>query len=292
MSLKIVQEQIYNPTNDWMSCTLGNNNSKLYISPIPPRSTRPLPMNITSPEIVSESVLSASSVAKFTTSTASAQSSIVMESLELNFQGEWKGEAQIADAKHSIVSIACIREKDIMGWFSFDSVIYFFIGNLNTLTRSATFTVYESVARKRSDLRGSIVIDKKSYSIEGKSSDLSFALTIDQDKVSSIEEDKNITGQYLGYYEKSPHSFEIRADMTVFTSGIVTGRGTEESRQFTIFGMVDYQKKLFFFIRLKGNDITYYNGEAQLESEIYFDGCWKFGTNKGGFTLIRNMENK
>ncbi|OHT11636.1 hypothetical protein TRFO_03834 [Tritrichomonas foetus] len=290
-SLRIELEQIYNPTNDWMACTLASSGSKVYVSPIPPRSTRPLPANIVDPQIILESVLSSSSIAKFTSSNAVVSSSVIVESLDLHIQGKWTGEAHIADVTHEITSIACINEKEVTGWFSIDTTIYFFVGNLNTLSKSISYTIYESTAVRKTDVRGAISNEGGKYALSGKSGDFSFSLCLDQNQSRGIKEDPNISGSYVGFYERGPHSFELHADLNSLDNGIINGRGTEESRQFTIFGMIDFSKKRYFFVRNKGNDITYYNGEAQLTDEIFFQGEWKMGSISGGFTLIKCMEN-
>lgn len=289
-SLKIELDQIHNPTNEWMSCTLGGNGAKVYVSPIPPRSTRPLPANIINPQILLENPLPPSSISKFTSLNATVSSSVVVESLELHFQGQWNGEVHFGDVTHEITSIACINEKEVSGWFSIDDIIYFFMGNLNTLSRSISYTIYQSNAIKKADIRGMVSVDNGKYTMNGKLGDFSFILRIDQEKTEPIKENPIITGNYVGFYERRPHSFELHADLSSSTCGIVNGRGIEESKQFSLFGMIDFPKEVFFFVRNKGNDITYYNGEAQLTGEIFFQGQWKMGSHNGGFSLIKCMD--
>lgn len=291
-SLKIELEQIHNPTNEWMSCTLGSNGAKVYVSPIPPRSTRPLPANIVNPQILQENALPASSISKFISLNATVSSSVVVESLELHIQGQWTGEVHFGDITHEITSIACINEKEVSGWFSIDDIIFYFMGNVNTLSRSVTYTIYQSNAIKKADIRGTISVDNGKYTMNGKSGDFSFTLRLDQDKTEIIKENPIITGNYVGFYERRPHSFELHADLNSSSCGLVNGRGIEESKQFTLFGMIDFPKKKFFFIRNKGNDITYYIGEAQLTGEIFFQGQWKMGSHNGGFSLIKCMEDE
>lgn len=289
-NLKIELRQIYNPTDKWMSCTLGSNGSKVFVSPIPPRSTRPLPNNISRPQIINESVLQPSQIARFSALKAIVSSSIVVESIELHIQGLWHGIVHIGDISKEIESVTMINEKEITGWFVVDEVIMYFIGNLNTLSRSVTYTIYESNAIKRTDIRGSVSIDDEKYVIDGKSGDFSFSLQLEIEDAQKIQSNENITGNYVGFYEKGPNSCEIHTDLKVTTLGLATGHGIEESKQFVLFGLIDLQKNQFFFIRNKGNDIICYIGRAYLTSEIFFQGRWNMGSNSGGFTLIRFMD--
>jgi hypothetical protein len=79
-------------------------------------------------------------------------------------------------------------------------------------------------------------------------------------------------------------------ELAATRNGIITGKGTEDNQQFTIFGMVDARVGKFFFVRIKGNDVTYCNGDAQLQGEIFFQGKWQVGTHRGGFTLIKYIQ--
>jgi hypothetical protein len=127
------------------------------------------------------------------------------------------------------------------------------------------------------------------FIIQGQSGELTFNFRSEPGSMSEITLDETISGKYLGFYERRPHSFELNVELTATRNGIITGRGTEDNRQFTIFGMVDGRVKKFFFVRIKGNDVMYYNGDAQLQDEIFFQGKWQMGTHRGGFTLIKHM---
>jgi hypothetical protein len=248
-----------------------------------------MPSAISEPQISQETVLPPAAVAKFTATNAAANSSIVVEALELRIQGQWKGEIKISDTAREIVSAISIKDKDVNGWFVIDVVPYFLQGHLNTLSRNATFALYSGGGTKFSDIRGSLQLQSGQYILTGQSSDISFQLRTDTSAVSEITVNDVISGPYLGYYEKGPSSFELHAELCVTKDGIVSGRGHEENRQFSMFGMIDEERNRFFFVRLKGNDITYYNGEAQLQGEIFFLGRWQMQTQSGGFTLIKCM---
>ena len=291
--LKLAMGQIHNPTNEWMSCTLGSNGAKIIVSPVPPRSTRPLPTNILNPQIVQESILPPNVIAKFTSDSATVSSSIVVEALELVLEGTWTGDAKVLGTHYSDVeAVICIKEKEINGWFKVESVTYFFTGNLNTLSRDVVFIGYSTNGgRPHNDIRGNLQVDEGMYILTALPNDfLSFTLSAGADSLVECKEDPQLEGRYLGYYEKGPSSFEMNATLMATKKGIVTGRGNERETEFAIIGMIDANNNTFFFIRLKGPEVTYYEGDANLTREIFFQGRWHSGSGqKGGFTLMKVM---
>jgi hypothetical protein len=290
MTLRLTLNQIHNPSNDWMSCTIGSNSAKICVSPIPPRSTRPIPQNLTDAHIVQEALLPPASIAKFTSSMTSASSSVVVSGLELQIMGSWKGGFRVGENSKDVSCVASIQEKEINGWFSFDSISYFFTGSLNTITKHFLLSFYSSQGMHYYDVRGDLQVAEDRYMMQGQSGELAFSFRSEPGSISEIAWDETISGKYLGFYERKPSSFELNAELTATRNGIITGKGTEDNRQFTIFGMVDARVRKFFFVRIKGTDVTYSNGDAQLQGEIFFQGKWQMGTHHGGFTLIKYIQ--
>jgi hypothetical protein len=288
MTLLITLNQIHNPSDQWMSCTIRSSGTKICVSPIPPRSTRPVPPNLLDPQIVQETVLSGRSITKFTSSAPSLTSSVV-EALELQIQGSWTGEYRIGDRSADVTCFACVNDKELAGWFTSDQRTFFFTGTLNSLLKSFVVTFYSSDGFRYPDVRGELQVADRRYSMRGESTDFGFAFHSTPESMAEIAFDPTISGRYLGFYERRPNSFELHAELQATMNGIVAGRGTEDNRQFTIFGMVEAIQKKFFFVRIKGNEVTYYTGEAQLQTEIFFQGKWQIGERRGGFTLIKCM---
>jgi hypothetical protein len=288
MTLRIALNQIHNPSGQWMSCTIRSSVTNICVSPIPPRSTRPVPPNLLDPQIVHETVLPGRLITKFSSSAPSLTSSVV-EALELQIQGSWTGEYRIGNRSADVKCLACINDKELSGWFASDQLTFFFTGTLNTLLKSFVVTFYSSDGFRYPDVRGELQVADRRYSLRGESTDFGFAFHSAPESIAEIAIDPTISGRYLGYYEHLPHSFELHVELQAMMNGIVTGRGTEDNRQFTIFGMVEAIQKRFFFVRIKANEVTYYTGEAQLQTEIFFQGKSQIGERKGGFTLIKCM---
>jgi hypothetical protein len=292
MALRIALDQIHNPSDLWKSCAISSTNTKVSISPIPPRSTRPLPPNLSDPKIIQEVVLPPISVSKFTNSNASASpsSTVVVEAIQVTLDAKWTADIRVADLRKTVTATACIREKELHGWFSMDSVLYFFTGTLNTLVRKCILTCYSSQGLKYPDIRGDLQVSAGRYAIQAQSADIAMSLTTDPETITDIDINSTLSGNYIGFYEKPPHSFEFRAEFLALKNGIVTGTGAEDNRQFTLFGLVDESENKFFFVRIKGNDLAYYTGDAQLQTEIFFQGKWHVARSTGGLVIIKCMQ--
>jgi hypothetical protein len=148
---------------------------------------------------------------------------------------------------------------------------------------------------KYPDVRGELQAAAGRYSIQAQSADIALSLNTEPDTITDIDVNALVSGNYVGFYEKSANSFEFHADLIALKNGIVTGSGNEDNRQFTLFGMFDEAQNRFFFVRIKGNDVTYYTGDTQLQTEIFFQGKWNVGRagggsgGSGGFALIKCM---
>jgi hypothetical protein len=103
-----------------------SNSAKICVSPIPPRSTRPIPQNLTDPDIAQEALLQPASIAKFTSSATLVSFSVVVSGLELQIMGSWKGGFRVGENLKEVSCVVSVQEKEINGWFSFDSISYFF----------------------------------------------------------------------------------------------------------------------------------------------------------------------
>lgn len=288
-NLELKMDLIHNPTNEWMSCVLEGKGSKVCVSPIPPRSVRPVPSNLMNPQIYNENFLPQSAITKFSSSNAYITSSIVIEALELRIQGIWIGSFRLNDVTTEVQCHAYIKDQEVYGWFYINRIVYFLSGNLNPMSRNISYSLYNSKGNKYTEIRGSISTEENCYNIDGQSENIGFSLKIKQRDTKEIVEDEVISGKYLGFYERGPNSFKINATLTASADGIVIGTGSEEKRLFTLFGMVNSDTNKFFFIRLKGSETTYYNGDAQLQGEIFFQGHWHMGNHRGGISLIKCM---
>ena len=288
--LRIVLGQIHNPTNDWMSCVIGSSEAKISISPLPPRSTRPLPANTVQPQIVQEAVLAPEAVAKFETVSATVSSSIVVEALELTIQGVWTGEARINEQTIPVSAQVAIKEKEISGWFKDSGTIYYFTGSLNTLSRVVVFACYTSLGTRFTDLRGRLQVSGGKYVITCQTGDFAFSLTGDGATFTEVTRDEAISGRYKMYYTKGPMTYEVPTDIEATSNGLVSGNGKEDERRFVIRGMVDRETTSYMFLRIKGNDVSYILGTAQIRKEVDFEGTWRMGNQEGGFLLTRVME--
>ena len=282
--------QIHNPTDEWMACTLLNNESKICVSPIPPRSTRPLPANTTTPQIVQETILSEDVVAKYATSNASVSSSIVVEALQLKIMGAWQGDARVNGREFKVNEAqVCIKEKDVSGWFRDNSVVYCFVGNLNVLSRGIVLTCYSSAFTRFTEIKGRLQVSGSKYVMTCQGSDFSMNLSASGDTFVDIEENPVIGGNYVGFYQRGSNSFDMHLTLSATKNGLVSGKGTEDHKQLQLLGMVGENSR-FFFARIKGTDITYFEGMATLQEQVFFDGQWHSGCQEGGISLIRVME--
>lgn len=288
-TLRLVMGVIHNPSNEWMSCVLKSNSQKVRVSPIPPRSTRPIPAALHNPEIVSESTIARQNTTKFEASRAVVSSSIVIESLEVKIQGTWKGSITMGDLSEEVRLTLAVREKDLNGYFMFNNEIHFMYGNLNPISKKIVFSHFSlSQSRtnsKSEEINGTLQLQNEKYTIVAQGSD--FKMKIVTDVVQDIEIDNTLSGFYIGNYSRGQILCEVLATITATTNGLVTGRGTEGNRDFTLFGMVDRESKKFNFVRIKAGEVMFYYGDASIEDDMAFHGHWQIESQRGDFNMIR-----
>ena len=299
--LKIISNQIYNSSNDWMQGVLIKNDKKYLVSYIPPRSTRPLPIYLQNSSIFSESILSPNIVQNIGSLSLNFQLiNPLNENLVLNGDGDWHGSFNYEDKKEDIKVTISIRENQIQGFFCTDNYFYF-SGGINSQEKSGHILLYNEVTYEIYDLTCQFQQIGQKYILIFQNPSIVLNCTIKNDllKIPQKSSDSNepsineiISGHYREFLENTESSSENHLNFEVSSNFLVRAVGIGENKTFSMEGYINISKNSFFFIQHKKSGIVFYMGQASLQNSIFFSGIWTQGDDSGNVTFIKSLPNK
>jgi len=285
--IRILQGQIHNPSNSWITCKIIEDDHKISISPIPPRSCRPLPPFFSNPKVIDEVIVPDTSI--FASLPPNVGYSF--DSFDISVHTLGMGSLVINGESITMSNNIFIINNYFYSAFSYNGVIYMIIIALSSINGTSFSKVYNSKGEFFDGINGDIAKNGNTFILRGQSDSVSIDFRFIPLDYQPNMENNSLSGNYLGYYVNGTTTIEESINFNVYSPGFFKGTGVENNSGITVAGYIEKQPKRFFFVVLKEGSYTIFEGEdCSLEGEVFFSGHWISEAGNGGMSFIKIMK--
>lgn len=286
---------IFNPTKLWYSCTVvetkpTTNENKFQIKVIPPRSSRNYPSGLfTNPTLIGVNKLRDKEIQNYCLAEGSSNP-VVVDPIDVTISGIWTGIIEYDQKAAEISIVASVTSDNLVGWFTFNDQKIIISGRINTKSHSTVVDLYFSEGKKLRAMNGDFEREEGFLVLDVNNTEAHFNMKILETAGTSFPKDVIISGDYMGFYQKNNSDIEFSLKILANQMGLISGKGTENRRDFSIYGLHDAKTHHLFVVRPNGSDdyITYV-GDLEGDDAVFISGQWRDRNNNGNFTFIKNM---
>ncbi|OHT17434.1 hypothetical protein TRFO_12396 [Tritrichomonas foetus] len=284
--LNTKQNYVYNPTDEWVSCTLQSSDQIHIIEVIPPRSSRNYPASFQNPKYIIK-VLRPEQIRSFDIN-ATESDPVFLEPIDIKFEAVWKGTFKTPGRNNELITAEIsVDSANLSGFFKCNDETYLLKGTIFTKTHHVACSLFEVGKRKELKLNGMIEHEINNFTIELKAHETFLTLTVTENDKLTFEEYPVLKGNYIGFYIRgNDNQYEMTFNMTSFTNGIILGTGCETRLTFNVIGYACNNS--MYLVRI-GTNATYYQGTIENGGEVYISGNWYSRVDTGNFTFIKEM---
>lgn len=299
-TLKVISNQVYNPSDKWMECEIQDGTQKIAITPIPPRSLRTLPIFLANPQIISELETPQSIISQISKYPAHFNPiKPNQDILNFDFDEIWKGKFKFDNKDYDVqVHISFFGEK-ISGWFENEKCFYYISGSIEDRSGKLKLSAFSTNYEKYDDLNGRLFQVNSQYIMSLENEIFSLSLSIDIDQIHSItsgnsrdqENSNELNGSYEGFIDDKNTSHSVHLELIATNVDTISGKGMIPNSNFEIEGFVSKKKHLFFFFRKDGYEYIFYQGNVSFQDNVFFSGQWVSSDLSGKATFIKVISN-
>lgn len=296
MELRIPEHKFYvsNPTSDWYSCEVKDDDKIHKIEVIPPRSIRNFPKTfVNGPKLQHIYKLLPDQIERYNAKSSGAK--LVLEPIILNLFGTFNGTFE--DENNNTKKItACLWFNDIMGCgfcrSNKTNEIDLILVNVTPSSHQVSFIIYDTNNYKSvREMKGRVDIIEECYHIDIYGNNSRIILDMPKSKEEIPEKDFFFTGSYLAFYARGDNEIQMNISLKAFMNGFIKGSCKENAGNYEIIGFVFRETGRIFLIRFNLGSLDkpfYFDGTFSEDGSITITGSWKCESKYGEFFLSKS----
>ena len=280
--LIVKSSYVYNPTDEWFTCTVSHEEQYFRIKVLPPRSCRNFPITFLEPKINSFSKISATS---HVLRSSSSLERLTEPPLKLKIITTFHGTIELENEIPSINPIISINNDVINGWYSLGQHLFFMTGNIIPKAHEVHISIYGSNGAKYKNLTGKVRSADKKINIEASAGKLQISLIASEDEKIIPKEDVSLSGSYMAFQERENSQDDLYLTVHAASDGLVNAEVIDGKNKYILNGCRN--ETSLFLISISNGEISFFGEIAKTDNDLSVTGNWHQGSQSGTFAFFK-----